>query len=195
MANLDLKFLTFDSCIQAARAMDYTKLERCKQAGIHFTSQIIDVAIETGSSDLVDWLLERGGEWTIEQSNHAARRGKMRIIAWAIRKGVVLAAQTAVAAAFANHPEIVKTLHAGGVSIAHAGIAAGAARYDDLEFLKWIKDNGGVLDDGILFNALMCDHPIIADWAYENGCRWGIGRASDLWLSPDMATKMQKYRH
>jgi len=189
-----LRFFTIDSCIQAARAMDYNRLHKCCEAGIVLNEKVVEAGIETGSADLIEWILGKGGNWTIEQSNHAARLGKMRIIKWAISNGLPLSDATAAAAAYANHPDIVKTLHEGGVKLSSFAIAAGAAQHGNLEFLKWIKENNGVVDDMVLFNSLNHDHFDVADWAHENGVRWGDGHASYFWLSDAMRTKLRKYR-
>ena len=68
-----------------------------------------------------------------------------------------------------------------------------AAKYGNLELLKWLNENGMIIycDAGICLNAVKYGHLDVLLWGKETGCYWN----GCYWNGPSILYHAEKHKH
>ncbi|QBZ81335.1 ankyrin repeat domain containing protein [Pandoravirus celtis] len=181
----------------AIGARQFDVAEWAIERGCPVSLTIILRAMDSGSIRLVQLLRRLGHEWSCS-ARHAARKGHLNLLKWAITDGCPLDGTVCDEAAAGGHLEVLQWLRAEGCpwGARTCGAAADEGHLDVIEWavangcpwdrlmcswvagrgrldiLQWAVARGCPWDEWTCSNAAASGHLNVLEWARTNGCPW-----------------------
>lgn len=127
------------------------------------------LAVRHGQLETVKWAKNRGGRWAHVTYDIAIDNGKLEILKWFKEIGYAVWGNSASRAVKGGHFETILWMKENGDK---SNIAPSAAKYGQIEILKWALANGETFSDYLCSSAAEGGQLEILKWLRENGCPW-----------------------
>lgn len=185
--------------VHAASGGSVEILQWCSDRGLPICSpSVCAAAAGKGHLGALKWLRANNCPWSSTATEAAASNGHFELLKWAHANGAEWNGSVSAAAARRGDFEMLKWLQAIGCPCNQATCEGAAACSDTktgLAMLKWLRDQGCLLDAEVIFNSAAHQGDMeILKWLFANGAVWNKSTCS--WSSNlvDLCARLETFQ-